>query len=323
MQLVPGSIRIIAKADTDPVAGVVKWKPAKSIWIGSMTIAALVLGPLTLSWGALATFFVLCGITLCAGHSVGMHRRMIHHAFACPLWLEYVLIELGVLVGMAGPVGMIRQHDVRDWAQRQPDCHDFLCHRHGIVRDYFEQLHCELRLTNGPELRLEPRLADDAVFNWMERTWRWHQLPLAVGLFAIGGWGFVVWGVCVRVAVCVTGHWAVSYFAHREGPQSWIVRGAAIQGSNIPLAGFISMGESWHNNHHAFPSSARIGLYPDQPDPGWWLIVVLKRLGLVWNVQTPETLPARPALQRLNTEHAGWAALRFVSRGRAIGESKS
>lgn len=124
MQLVPGSFRIVAKPDTDPVSGAVKWKPAKSIWIGAMTIAALVLGPLTISWSALAVFLVLCGITLCAGHSVGMHRRMIHQAFECPLWLEYMLIELGVLVGMAGPFGMIRQHDVRDWAQRQSDCHD-------------------------------------------------------------------------------------------------------------------------------------------------------------------------------------------------------
>jgi len=125
-----------------------------------------------------------------------------------------------------------------------------------------------------------------------------------------------VWGVCVRVAVCVTGHWAVSYFAHRDGAQSWIVRGAAIQGSNIPLAGFVSMGESWHNSHHAFPSSARIGLYPDQPDPGWWLIMVLKRLGLVSNVQTPETIPPRPALLRLDTEHVGWATLKFIGDSR-------
>ena len=314
MQLVPGSIRIIASPDTDPVAGIVRWMPAKSIWIGAMTAAALVLGPLTFSWDALAVFLALCAITLCAGHSVGMHRRMIHQAFECPLWFEYVLIELGVLVGMAGPFGMIRQHDVRDWAQRQRDCHDFLCHRRGIVRDYFEQLHCDLRLTNGPELRPEPRLANDPVYAWMERTWRWYQLPLALILFALGGWGWVVWGIAVRVSVCVTGHWMVSYFAHREGAQSWIVRGAAIQGSNLPIAALLSMGESWHNNHHAFPSSARIGLYPDQPDPGWWLIVVLKRLGLVWNVQTPETIPFRAALQRLNSEHVGWRGLRFLRR---------
>jgi fatty-acid desaturase len=310
MNFVPGSIRIFYGPDTDPVSGTVKWKPSKSLWIGAMTAIALVFGPLTFTWGAFAVFMALSAITLCAGHSVGMHRRMIHHAFECPLWVEYLLIELGVLVGMAGPFGMIRQHDVRDWSQRQAHCHDFLCHRRPILRDYFEQLHCELRQPNGPELRIEPRLANDPVYTWLERTWRWHQLPLAIALFALGGWSWVVWGVAVRVSVCVTGHWLISYYAHREGPQSWIVRGAGVQGYNLPVAALFSMGESWHNNHHAFPASAQIGLYPDQPDAGWWLIVVLKRFGLVHHVITPEALPPRPALQRLTGDHVGWSALR-------------
>jgi len=310
VNFVPGSIRIFYGPNTDPVSGTVKWKTTKSLWIGVMTAAALVFGPLTFTWSALAVFVVLSAITLCAGHSVGMHRRMVHYAFECPLWVEYVLIELGVLVGMAGPFGIIRQHDVRDWSQRQPDCHAFLCHRRPILRDYFEQLHCELCQPNGPELRLEPRLANDPVYNWLERTWRWHQLPLAIALLLLGGWSWVVWGVAVRVSVCVTGHWLISYYAHREGPQSWIVRGAGVQGYNLPVAALFSMGESWHNNHHAFPASAQIGLYPDQPDPGWWLIIVLKRLGLVWNVNTPDTLPPRPALQRLDNDHVGWVVLR-------------
>ena len=72
---------------------------------------------------------------------------------------------------------------------------------------------------------------------------------------ADGGW--VVWGICARVAVSVTGHWLVGHIAHREGSQSWIVEGAAAQGYNVRLAGFISMGESWHNNHHAYPGSAK------------------------------------------------------------------
>src|ERR1043165_6637326 len=114
MKLVEGSPRTIAGPDSDPGKGRVRWKPVKSIWIGSMTLIALILGPLTFSWDAFAVFLVTCGITLCAGHSVGMHRRLIHNSFECPLWLEYVLVELGALVGMAGPIGMMKQHDLRD-----------------------------------------------------------------------------------------------------------------------------------------------------------------------------------------------------------------
>ena len=46
---------------------------------------------------------------------------------------------------MAGPYGMIRQHDIRDWAQRKAACHPYLAHRSSILRDGFWQLHCELR----------------------------------------------------------------------------------------------------------------------------------------------------------------------------------
>ena len=107
MQLVSGSERIIAHANCDPVQATVRWAPIKSLWIGSMTTGALVLGPVYFSWTALLLFVVISGITLCAGHSVGMHRRLIHNSFECPLWLEYLCVYLGVLVGMAGPIGMI------------------------------------------------------------------------------------------------------------------------------------------------------------------------------------------------------------------------
>ena len=96
MQLVSGSERIIAHANCDPVQGTVRWAPIKSLWIGSMTTAAMVLGPVYFSWTALLFFLVSSGITLCAGHSVGMHRRLIHNSFECPLWLEYLCVYLGV-----------------------------------------------------------------------------------------------------------------------------------------------------------------------------------------------------------------------------------
>ena len=59
-------------------------------------------------------------------------------------------------------------------------------------------------------------------------AWRWQQLPWAVLFFAIGGWSWVIWGVCLRVAVSLTGHWMVGHFAHRDGHQGWRVEGAAV-----------------------------------------------------------------------------------------------
>ncbi len=305
MRLVSGSERIIAGTNCDPIGGTVRWAPAKSLWIGSMTLSALLFGPFYFTWGAFALFIVMSGITLCAGHSVGMHRRLIHNSFACPLWLEYVCVYLGVLVGMAGPLGMIRLHDMRDWAQRQLECHDYFAHRAGFWRDGWHQLHCRLELRRPPEFRLEPRVATDPVYNWLERTWMFQQLPWAILFFAVGGMPWLIWGVCARIAVCVTGHWLVGHYAHREGSQTWVIGGACVQGYDVKLAGLISMGESWHNNHHAFPGSAKLGLEPGQIDLGWMLLVAFQRIGWAWNIVTPDGLPHRPALRRVAKQGDG------------------
>ena len=58
------SPRMFDAEDTSALEGSVRWKPVKSLWIGGMTLAALVLGPLTFSWGALALFLVTCAVTL-------------------------------------------------------------------------------------------------------------------------------------------------------------------------------------------------------------------------------------------------------------------
>jgi len=78
-----------------------------------------------------------------------------------------------------------------------------------------------------------------------------------------------------------------------------VVEGAAVQGYNVTLAALISMGEAWHNNHHAFPGSARLGLFPGQVDPGWWLIRLFAACGLAKGIKTPVDLPSRKELRRL------------------------
>ena len=293
-----GVHRVVADG-ADARFGSVHWAPVRSLWLTTMTTAAIVGGALTFSWDALALFLGTCAITLCGGHSLGMHRRLIHNSYACPRWLEYLLVYLGVLVGMAGPYGMIRTHDMRDWAQRNPHCHDYFAHRRPFLRDGWWQLHCELKLDRPPAFRFEDRIANDRVYRFMESTLMAQQLPWALLFFAIGGWGWVFWGICARVAVCVTGHWLVGYFAHNSGPRDWHVEGAGVQGYNVRFCGLITMGEAWHNNHHAFPGSARLGLYAGQADPGWWVLMALKRMGLVWNIKVPADLAPRPQLRPL------------------------
>lgn len=252
------------------VSGSMVWSPVKSLWWSAMVGIALVGGWLTFSWAALALFLAATATVLLFGHSLGSHRKLIHDSFACPKWLEYLLVYIGVQVGLSGPLGLLAQHDLRDYAQRQPDCHDYLRHGRSFWRDGWSQLHCELRLDHPPQLLVPPHIAQDRFYRFLERSWMLHQLPPALLLYALGGWPFVIWGVCARIAAGVTGHWLIGYFAHNHGAMAHTVEGAAVQGHNVALASLLTMGESWHNNHHAYPGSAKLGLYPGEWDPGWW-----------------------------------------------------
>ena len=276
--------------------GRVVYSPSKSIWLLGMAAGALVGGWATFSWDALAVFVVTTACVLLFGHSLGSHRKLIHGSFECTRWLEYLLVYCGVQVGLAGPLGLLRQHELRDFAQRLPDCHDYLRHGRSFWVDGWWQLNCELRLANPPAIRIEPRLAQDRVLAFLERTWRLQQLPIAVLFYVWGGWAYVFWGVCARVTCGVLGHWLIGYFAHNHGPMQYEVRGAAVQGRNVRFTSLLTMGECWHNNHHAFPGSARLGLRPGEWDPGWWVLVALQRMRVVTSVRLPHHLPHRPEL---------------------------
>jgi hypothetical protein len=76
MQLVPGSKRMFADERTDPVEGRVRWAPAKSLWIGAMTLAAVVLGPLVFSWDAFVLFVATSAVTLCFGSRPERGRKL-------------------------------------------------------------------------------------------------------------------------------------------------------------------------------------------------------------------------------------------------------
>jgi fatty-acid desaturase len=279
--------------------GEVRFSAAKGLWFLGMAAAALVGGALTLSAGAVTLYVASTAIVLLFGHSLGSHRKLIHDSFQCPRWLEYLLVYLGVQVGLAGPLGLLRQHELRDYAQRLPHCHDFLRHGRAFWRDAWWQLCCELRLARAPDLVIEPRIENDAFYRFLEKTWMLEQLPWAVLFHAWGGWGFVFWGVCARVATGVFGHWVIGFFAHNHGEMQHVVDGAAVQGRNVRLTSLLTMGECWHNNHHAFPGSAKLGIHPGEWDPGWWVLSALRRAGLVWGVRMPEDLARRPEVRRL------------------------
>ncbi len=285
-------------AQTNALEGTVFWSPAKSLWYSFFLVTAIVFAPQLWSWQASLVFGPLTSVTLCAGHSIGFHRLLNHRSFCCPKWLEKFLVTLGTFVGMGGPAKMLYLHEIRDWSQRKPVCHPFFIHQSSWIRDWcgtcIVRFGCCIRLSSsgreclrGPLVSVSGPQLDAAADSSGSRSVPSRRL-------AIRGLG----DLCANQ--CFT-HRSLVYRLSR--PQSWsevlASRGHAVQGYNVPGFGLLSMGEAWHNNHHAFPESARFGLEKGQNDPGWWLLCVLRACGLVWNLNEPEHLPHRPELSRL------------------------
>ena len=313
--------RVVSRDLASVRFGQVRYSALKSLWFTGMAAGALIGGMMTFSWAAFLLFLISTAIVLLLGHSLGSHRKLVHNSFQCPRWLEYTLVYLGVQVGLAGPIGLLCQHELRDFAQRLPQCHRYLRHGSSPWRDAWWQLNCDLVLDAPPNINIESRILQDKFYRLLERTWMAQQLPWTILFYLWGGWAFVFWGVCARVTAGVFGHWLIGYFAHNHGELIREVRGAAVQGRNIRFTSLLTMGECWHNNHHAYPGSAKLGLTADEWDPGWWAIVAFQKVGLVWDIRLPTDLPARPELVLVAGDHtatrADTDAPRSISAGRS------
>ena len=244
-----------------------------------MMIGALIGGYKTFSWSALLLCIVTSTLTLCAGYSVGLHRRLIHNSFQCPQWLENGLVYIGVLTSTVGPYSVIEQHDIQDWAQHQPTCHPYFSHSHNPFIDWIWSLHCDIQLDYPPIVRYEPRIAQNRFYHWLEQTRIVQQLPWAIAFYHFGGWSWVFWGIYVRISLCTHLQWLIQYLTHNRGDRPRTTT------SNLPGFGLLSFGESWQNNHQAYPESACFSIDPKQYDPGWWLIKGFKWIGLAWNIK--------------------------------------
>jgi stearoyl-CoA desaturase (delta-9 desaturase) len=266
-------------------AGEVRLSAAKLAWNGGFLLAALatpVLFPDPVP--ALATGLGTA-LILCFGHSAGFHRGVIHGAYRMGPWTERVLVYLLVLTGIGGPIALMRMHNTRDRHQNTPAAPNFYTFAHSMWDDFRWYLFHDHTGTPAP---IDPAREADPFYRFMERTWRWQQVPWAILLSYAGGPAWLMWGVAVRIAICVLGHWYVNWACHTHGYFRYRMPGSGEEGRNHLIWGALAMGEGWHNNHHAYPQSARFGIGWWELDPGWWAVCAMRALGLVWDVKTWE-----------------------------------
>lgn len=282
------------------VAGRVELAPAKVVWLYGLLATSALVARYPPSAAALLSALGLTIVTLCAGHSVGLHRGVIHRSYRSSRFLRGALAYLFVLTGIGGPVSWIRLHYVRDHYQNAAHCPRYFRYDHSLLRDYFWNLHLGF-VPHDPSVYGIPASDErDPWLRFLERTWPAHVVGLGLLLWFFCGPNVAL--VCVpgRVTVSVLGHWFVGFVAHKYGEVRYELDGSAEIGRNLLLLGALSFGEGFHNNHHANPGSARMGEAWYELDLGWYLLRGLERLGLVHDVHaTGRPTPVRRFNARL------------------------
>ncbi|MDX6505779.1 MAG: hypothetical protein QOG06_423 [Gaiellaceae bacterium] len=245
----------------------------------------------------LAGFYVLCAF----GTTIGFHRYFTHRGFETRKPLEALLAILGCMT-MQGPLTQwVTDHRKHHALSDQPgDPHSpHVGHEEGAwgaVRGFvhahvgwlFDNLGMERGREYGKDL-YENRLVrsiDRLYFLWVAIT---LGLPFLIG-YAVGGTvgaGFeaLVWGGLIRIFLYQHATFSVNSICHMFGRKDYRSRDEA---RNNWVVALLVFGEGWHNNHHAFPASARHGLQRWQIDVSWWVIRGLEKLRLVWNVKVPD-----------------------------------
>lgn len=262
-----------------------------------------------LHWSDIFLFvgmYLLTGL----GVTVGFHRHLTHRAFKAKRWLRGVLAVLGS-AAIEGPVvSWVADHRKHHaFSDEEGDPHSpHVDHGHGVrgaLRGLFHAhmgwlfIHTE----RGSKERYAPDLLKDPVISWVDRTFLlWAVLslfiPFALGWLITGTLFAAVtgllWGGLVRVFVLHHFTYSVNSLCHVFGRRDYAT---GDESRNLALIAVPTLGEAWHNNHHAFPTSAVHGLGRLQVDPSAAVIAALEKLGLVWDVVrvSPERQAAKAA----------------------------
>jgi fatty-acid desaturase len=254
--------------------------------------------PQFFTWSALGIGIGLYYLTGGIGISLGFHRILTHRSLRCPRWLEYGLAICGTLALQGGPIEWVATHRAHHaHTDREGDPHDV--HR-GLPLAHVAWLYLknDARPTPTEQRRLAPDLVRQPFYRFLDRTYLLWQVALAAGLFAVGGWPWVVWGIFVRLVVTYHITWLVNSAAHHTGYRSYRT---GDESRNNWWVALLTWGEGWHNNHHAFPFSARHGLRWFELDTTWFAIRILKVLKLARDVRLPTAAMLRAQLR--TSEH--------------------
>jgi stearoyl-CoA desaturase (delta-9 desaturase) len=299
--------------DVEPVAnvrrvqvitGIVTAAPILSLFFVGWQLWSSLLG-----WNDIFVFLLLYVLTG-FGVTVGFHRLLTHRAFKTTRGIRAALAILGS-AAIEGPViAWVADHRKHHaFSDREGDPHSpHVDHGHGWRGALRGLVHAHvgwlfIHTHRGRRERYAPDLVADPVVSWVDRTFLWWALGGLVTAFGLG-WLFggrlhdgltgLLWGGAVRMLVLHHITYSINSLCHFFGRRRF---DTGDESRNIAWLAALSLGEGWHNNHHAFPTSAAHGLRRWELDASALAIRALERLGLAWDVVrvSPERQTAKLA----------------------------
>jgi fatty-acid desaturase len=242
-------------------------------------------------WTSVVVAFVALWVTGGLGVTLCYHRVLTHRSLRLRKPVEYALAALGTLALQGDPIRWVaihRKHHAH--ADREGDPHG---RDRGFTWSHVDWIYKPNdALADESELvRFVPDLYADRFYRLLPYTQWIVHLGFAALLFAFGGWSWIVWGIFVRLVVSYHITWLVNSAAHSIGYRTYATRDRS---TNCWWVALLAWGEGWHNNHHAFPYSARHGLKWFEFDLTWLSVRMLKLLHLADGIK----LPPRSALER-------------------------
>jgi stearoyl-CoA desaturase (Delta-9 desaturase) len=262
-----------------------------------------------LHWHDLLVFVLVYYLTG-FGVTIGFHRLLTHRSFETSKAMRGVLAALGSMA-VEGPVtAWVADHRKHHaFSDEEGDPHSpHVGHGGGLKGSLKGLFHAHVGWTfihtqRGKKERYAPDLIADPVIRFVDRTFvLWVSVGLLLPFFlgwAIGGTlttalTGMLWGGAVRIFVVHHLTFSINSLCHVFGRREFETDD---ESRNLAWLAPFTFGEAWHNNHHAFPTSAVHGLGRFQFDPSALVIRLFERLGLVWNVVrvSPERQAAKAA----------------------------
>jgi fatty-acid desaturase len=238
------------------------------------------------NWKAVAVATILYFVGINLGICIGYHRLLTHRGYKVNRWLKYFLAVCGTLTLEGGPLYWVVNHRVHHQLTDRPG--DPHTPREGGWWSHAGWVIYGKGLSNQPELlrKYAPDILNDRFLTLLSE-YHWAPLTiLAVILFAIGGWPFLLWGIFFRVTLSLHATWLVNSATHMWGGRRFATHDDS---RNLWWVALLTGGEGWHNNHHAYSVSARHGIAWYEYDLNYYCIWIMGKLGLARQIHTVET----------------------------------